>query len=264
LTHSVSFSVPQAVEPIFGQQFTEFPLATVAVNQQEPIVIGPPLEGPGWLDGSSCCVVTPHRGAINPINGQLHAPERFAIDYVQLDDTGRFFTGPVDELSSYHFFGANILAVGDGPIVSMRWDLPEQVPGANPSGLALEEYGGNHIVQDLGDGHYAFYAHLQPGNPLGVEVGQQLERGEVIALLGNTGNTDSPHLHFHIMDSPLPLASNGLPFRIDEFEYEGRVVSEADLLAAFGTGGPLPLDTGEAGPRKAQSPLFLDVMGYPE
>ena len=264
--HTVAFSAPQAVEPIFGQEFTETAIAPITVDATEPIVIGPPLEGSGWLDGSSCCTVTAHRAAINPINGTLHAPERFAIDYVQLDANGNYFDGPIDELSSYHYFGANILAVGDGPIVSMRWDLQEQVPGSDPdpATLPVADYGGNHIVQDLGNGHYAFYAHLQPGNEIGVEVGQQLKKGEVIALLGNTGNTDSPHLHFHIMDSPLPLASNGLPFLIDSFELEGRLQSEADLLARIKDGGPYLLDTTNSGARTNQSPLYLDVMGYPE
>ena len=38
--------------------------------------------------------MTAHRMALNPINGQLWAAERFAIDYLQLSPTeGRVFTG---------------------------------------------------------------------------------------------------------------------------------------------------------------------------
>ncbi len=203
LTHEVTFTFAQPNPPIVLEEMTET-IAPIQVTDQRPIVIGPPLEGSGWLDGNSCCEITAHRTAVNPINGGLHAPERFAIDYVRIEDDGLFLHGPADELASYQYYGANILAVGDGPIVSMRWDLPEQPPGKDPTGLTLDEYGGNHIVQDLGGGHYAFYAHLQPGNAMGVEVGQVLKKGEVIALLGNTGNTDSPHLHFHIMDYAEP------------------------------------------------------------
>ena len=68
-------------------------------------------------------------------------------------------------------------------------------------------------MQDIGDGNYAFYAHLKTGS-VKVKVGDQLTTGQVIAALGNTGNSDAPHLHFHVMSTPDPLRSNGLPFVI--------------------------------------------------
>ncbi|PRC49275.1 peptidase M23, partial [Mycobacterium sp. ITM-2017-0098] len=129
-----------------------------------PVVISPPLAGPNWLDANSCCDMTPHRMALNPINGEIWAAERFAIDYLQLGPDGRVFTGEKTEVRSYPYFGSDILAVGDGPVVSVLDGLPEQVPGTAPTGLTLEQYGGNHIVQDLGNGNYAFYAHLQTGS----------------------------------------------------------------------------------------------------
>lgn len=250
------------MEPIFGSPMTETVAPTAPVNAQ-PITISPPLYGANWLDGNSCCEVTPHRAAVNSINGALWAPERFAIDYVQLDDEGRVFDGPADDLSSYAFYGTDIHAVGDGPIVGMVSDYPEQVPGANPSGLPVEEYGGNHIVQDLGAGHYAFYAHLQGGNTEGLSIGQKLTTGQVIGQLGNTGNTSAPHLHFHIMDSPLPLASNGLPFLIDDFTLQGRVTGDDALNACAGDQPePCEIDTADNGTRTDMSPLYLDVMDY--
>ncbi|MDN3494866.1 M23 family metallopeptidase [Planococcus sp. APC 4015] len=261
LTHDVSFAFEPGALPIITDEMTER-LATTEVDTSGPVSISPPLVGAGWLNGNSCCAVTPHRGAVNPINGEYHAPERYAIDYVQLDENGSFLTGPADELDSYPYFGSDIVAVGDGPIVSMRFDLPEQTPGGNPSGLTLDEYGGNHIVQDLGDGVYAFYAHLQTGNPLDVEVGQQLVKGETIGLLGNTGNTDAPHLHFHLMDSPSPLGSNGIPFVYDSFELEGSITA-ADLDAKIAAGGPFDIDAAGAGSEADLYPMWLTVTSYP-
>ncbi len=261
LTHSIRIRPTTPIAPVVTSPMAET-LAVTRVHTAPPIVIGPPLAGRGWLDGNSCCAVTPHRAAVNPINGALHVPERYAIDYVRLDAQGRVFDGPIDRLSSYAYEGADILAVADGPVVSMTWDLPEQTPGANPTGLTLAQYGGNHIVQDIGGGHYAFYAHLQPGNPEKLRVGQVLKKGQVIAGLGNSGNSDAPHLHFHIMDAPLPLASNGLPFRIDAFSLAGTVAPGA-IDACASTGIPCVLDARAAGRKHALSPLYGDVMDYP-
>jgi murein DD-endopeptidase MepM/ murein hydrolase activator NlpD len=89
---------------------------------------------------------------------------------------------------------------------------------------------GNSVVLDLGDGHFALYAHFQPGS-LRVRLGERVRRGQVLGLVGNSGNSDAAHLHFHVMDGPSPLASNGLPYVIDRFEVTGQAVSSSDLDA---------------------------------
>jgi len=67
--------------------------------------------------------------------------------------------------------------------------------------------------------YYAFYAHLKPGS-LKVKLGDQVKRGQVIGLVGNTGNSTEPHLHFHVADANSPLGSEGVPYRLD-FEVVG-------------------------------------------
>lgn len=262
LSHVVDFAPGSAMPPMITEQMQQT-IATVPVADTVAIVIDSPLYGDGWLDGNGCCEASPHRSAINPVNGALHAPERFAIDFVQLDDGGRIFNGSIDDLSSYAFYGAEIHAVADGPIVSMKWDLPDEKPGAHPVGLELGEYGGNHIVQDIGDGHYAFYAHLQGANPEGLEVGQQMTRGDVLGYLGNSGNTDMPHLHFHVMDSPLPLASNGLPFVFDSFTLTG-TVGASDLMACMEQSQSCNIDLARSAQLTNLMPLQRDVISVTE
>lgn len=258
LAHTIEFAPESAIPPLIEKSMTQT-IARTSMDSNTPIVIASPVLGDNWLDGNSCCEVTPHRGAINPVNGALYAPERFAIDFVQLDESGRIFDGANDDITSFAYYGADILAVADGPIVSMEWDLPEETPGAHPVGLELSQYGGNHIVQDIGGGHYAFYAHLQGKNPHGLSVGQDLKRGDVIGQLGNSGNTDIPHLHFHVMDSPLPLASNGLPFLIDSFTLAG-TVKEPALMECMETSVPCGVDGSGSAVMKAKSPLYRDVI----
>jgi murein DD-endopeptidase MepM/ murein hydrolase activator NlpD len=74
-----------------------------------------------------------------------------------------------------------------------------------------------------------------------VSPGDRVKRGQVIALVGNSGNTLAPHLHFHVMDTSSPLASNGLPYAIDTFQVTGKSPGTADFDAAEADGTPLAI-----------------------
>jgi hypothetical protein len=161
LTHTFVVALAEPTPPLLPAVMTEDDIAPVAVSEHRPAVISPPLDGPRWLDGNSCCDMTAHRMAMNPLNGNIWAAERFAIDYVQLSTDGTIFTGDRAKPESYPYFGANIHAVADGPVVAVLDGLPEQVAGQSPTGLPLEQYAGNHVVQDIGGGNYALYAHLE-------------------------------------------------------------------------------------------------------
>jgi hypothetical protein len=155
-------------------------------------VISPPLKGARWVVAGGCC--TPysyHRGATLPINGAIHVAERYAIDFVQLNDKGMLYSGPQDQLSSYAFFGDDIHSVADGIVVRLADNLPEQVPGKLPEGATIQMAPGNHVVVDIDKGRYAFYAHMQPGS-LRVKVGDNVVTGQVLGVLGNSGSAASP------------------------------------------------------------------------
>src|SRR5205823_1755880 len=155
------------------------------------------------------------------------------------------------------FIGAP-LDVGK-PAVAIADDRPEQVPGKLRQGMPLQAALGNHVVIDIGEGRFAFYAHMQPGS-LRVKTGDKVTTGEVLGLLGNSGNTDAPHLHFHVMDGASPLLSDGLPYAFTSFTGEGRVTDEQPLFS----GGAAPIDPNAlSGPHKNQLPLNLQVIGFP-
>ncbi len=260
LTHAIALTNPQPQPPLFGATQT-VNVAPVTLQTRKPVTIAPPLTGPNWVDGDGCCDTSAHRSALNPINGQLWGAERFAIDYVQLDPGYRMVTGNPDKLESFPYFGADIHAVGDGTVVGVLDGLPEQTPGKAPEGLPLDQYAGNHIVQDLGDGNYALYAHIKTGT-VKVKPGDRLSTGQVIGSVGNSGNSTAPHLHFHVMSTPDPLRSDGLPFVFSNLRLDARIADEKDLDSVF-DGRVAPMQAGFAARDENDvMPLELDVMTY--
>lgn len=230
------------------------------VGQASAVVLDPPLAGARWVAAGGCCFPPSyHRTATLPVNGAFRAAQRFAIDFVQLDAEQRIVGGPLDQLASYPYFGAEIYAVADGVVVRRLDDLPEQTPPTLPSSITLAEADGNYVVLDIGNGRFAFFAHLQPGS-VRVQVGDHVTRGQVLGLLGNTGNSSGPHLHFHVMDGPGPLTSNGLPYVFRSFDSDGTVTtSDADLA----DGQAATISSALAGPHRDQMPLQDQVVSFP-
>ena len=151
----------------------------------------------------------------------VRIPMRYAIDFLREGPDGRFFDGNEADNASHHAYGEEILAVADGTIVMAIDGVPENVPGSRPA-TTLDTRGGNIILLDIGDDHFVTYAHLIPGS-LTVAVGEQVKKGDVLGRLGNSGNSDGPHLHFHvsqIFDTQNASGLNGsaLPVVFESFE----------------------------------------------
>lgn len=194
-------------------------------------VIDPPLRGSNWVATNSCCDrITPHRGAVMTVNGRVRVPQRFAIDWMQIDENNRAFSGDAASLANWPFYGTPVYSVAEGVVVNLYDEADEQVPGEPVTGIVPANIGGNMIVVDIGDGAYAFYGHLQRGS-LKAKLGDRVKAGQVLGLLGNTGNSAAPHLHFHLMDGPSPLNANGLPHVLRRFTSSGVLpVGDEDAL----------------------------------
>jgi murein DD-endopeptidase MepM/ murein hydrolase activator NlpD len=145
--------------------------------------------------------------------------------------------------------------VAPGTIVAARDDLPDNTPPVDPPEPALDELVGNSVVEDIGGGRFAVYAHLQH-HGVAVHVGDRVRRGEVLGQVGNSGGSSEPHLHFHLMDAAggaSALDANALPFVLDAFHYDGAIHD-------FETGEITPAPAPPV--RQRQLPLTGDITDF--
>jgi hypothetical protein len=204
----------------FAGQGQNSPMAVVStpwpVTRLTRLTIAPPLRGTRWAAGNGPSNTSSHRRAMFVVDGNLYFPERFAIDFIQVDEHGRSFSGDPKRNASYHCYGAPVLAVAAGKVVALTDGVPDNIPGSLAITPTLNNLGGNIILLDLGHGHYAFYAHLIPGS-LKVHRGERVHAGQVLGLLGNSGNSSEPHLHFHLVEGPSGLGAQGIPYGFSQF-----------------------------------------------
>jgi murein DD-endopeptidase MepM/ murein hydrolase activator NlpD len=195
--------------------------AIVGTRSPKLQVVRPPLEGKWRAYSGAGDNNSHHRRQFFVLGGHSAAPNRHAIDWKRIEN-GASSSGPEGENASYYAYGSRVLAVANGTVVGVKDGIPDNTPGhvgAEALKLSLETIFGNYVVLDLGQGQFAQYMHLQPGS-VSVKVGQRIRRGEVIALVGNSGSSFEPHLHFEVTTSPTPMMGEGLPYLFDVLETE--------------------------------------------
>lgn len=148
--------------------------------------------------------------------------QRHAVDWVITDAQGNTFTGNAKRLASYYTYGKSALAVAAGKVVMIVDGVPEQPIGK------MDKYNvaGNQVAIEIAPSEFAFYAHLQPGS-IRVKVGDVVSTGQPIGLVGNSGNTTEPHLHFQISTRPSLTDAEAMPAQYPDVILDGKRVERA-------------------------------------
>lgn len=119
------------------------------------------------------------------------------VDFHDLRRIGSLFgyrTDPFYKVTKFHegidftaAVGTPIYATGDGVVSEAEY---------NSGGY------GNKIIINHGYSYETVYAHL---SKIKVKKGQRVKRGEVIGMMGNTGKSTAPHLHYEVHKAGVPM-----------------------------------------------------------
>lgn len=216
----------------------------VGVSTEEVLVLGQPIRGGRWINLNGCCDFSnsAHRRVIRSVDGKEFFPERYSIDIMEVDEENNLFVGDSNDNESWLGYGVELMAVADGVVSRVVKGLQDNKPGESPPfPISLSDGAGNIVILHIGGGIYVLYAHLMPGSNDHLEVGDFVKKGEVVGLLGNTGQSGAPHLHFQVMDGNSIAQAEGVPFVFEEFENVG-VLLDVDEEDGDDEGDGLDLD----------------------
>ncbi|MET0315857.1 MAG: M23 family metallopeptidase [Rhodococcus fascians] len=237
-------------------------IGTVAVDERGATVVAVPVQAGTWYMSEGCCVDdTHHRRGFAPINGQGLVPQRFAIDFYMLDDENRTWVGDPSQITSYLTYQQPILAAAAGTVVRSVDGFANSTSMPEPPPIPpIEETVGNHVVVEIEPGLYALYGHMDTGS-VRVKVGDKVEQGQELGLIGSSGNSTTPHLHFHLQTEPTFFPSDGVPYAFEEFELLGSITERLwdDNLGLEPT-GELPFEAVEPSVRREELPLDRTVI----
>ena len=192
------------------RQLREHPTA----DYQSPTTWRLPVDGIWWVN---------YGGPTYLQNRHARIPaRRYAYDLAVWKD-GSFARGSGSTNEDFYAFSQPVLAPAAGTVVAVLDGIEDNRPGqAN----ALAHPAGNHVVVRTPANEYLVLAHLQQGS-IRVQQGDEVGTGDLLALVGNSGLSGVPHLHFFVQDQPdiaSPIAL-GLPVSYSNYYADGELVA---------------------------------------
>ena len=124
--------------------------------------------------------------------------QRFAFDIVKVDDQGKSHKGDGRNNQDYYAFGQDIVADADGVVTDVITGIHDNAPGVMNPLMAV----GNMIMIRHANGEVSVFCHIKFEGTR-VKVGDQVKKGQVIGLCGNTGNSTEAHLHYQVQGTNL-------------------------------------------------------------
>ncbi|MEW6568567.1 MAG: peptidoglycan DD-metalloendopeptidase family protein [Chloroflexota bacterium] len=173
-------------------------------NNLDPAV---DLQDPGIEPGTTLVVPGGHREFVswsafipraNPALARIYGPGACGSIVDGPIGTGTFiWPTPLHYLSGYDYNPA-----ANHPAIDIAGDEGHEIRAAD-SGVVVYAGWNNSgyglvIVVDHGNGWQTLYAHLSQIN---VACGEALWQGTLIGLMGSTGNSTGPHLHFEMINA---------------------------------------------------------------
>ena len=215
--------------------------------RNSPITYESPVNG-RWLMTSLPSIQSHHR---------LNPPTEFAVDFFKTNGAGDIHDGDILVAENFFGYGADVLAAADGEVVFVIADevqdrsnyFPKAGESEEEAGARIGQYNMRRYAADFaraaagniisikhdvgGVTEYSSYGHLKAGS-VKVEVGDIVKRGQVIAEVGDTGDSAAVHLHFQVNAGANVFMSKSIPVTFSDLEMTlrgvdpGRFVSKVD------------------------------------
>ena len=125
--------------------------------------------------------------------------QAFGVDFAKVGGPSQrqLAIGTPSRVEDFFSWGEPVLSPAEGTVVSVVNDCPDNPLGAKDA----EHPAGNYLVIGIAEGRFVCLAHMQRGS-VSVKAGDAVKRGQRVGLCGNSGNSDFPHIHLHVQDTP--------------------------------------------------------------
>ena len=151
----------------------------------------------------------------------------FGVDFVKVGGPNQRALTKSDGkiIEDYYSWGERVLSPASGEVVSVVDDLPDNPLGTKDTAKPA----GNYVAIKVAADRFIFIAHLQKGS-VEVKPHAQIQAGQLLGKCGNSGNSDAPHIHMHMQDTPILNEGHGqnMIFKSINVELTGKTFENVD------------------------------------
>jgi hypothetical protein len=179
-----------------------------------PVALSFPLRDGVYAveNGGNAAAINAHLSALTRPTLRHYRGNSYAVDIVKLNALGmRASRLTSRDLSRYAIFGAPVYSPCNGNVLRAESAVADMAPPQRDRA----HMAGNFVLLDC-NGVVVLLAHLRQGS-VRVTGGERVFDGQRIASVGNSGNTDEPHLHIHAQErgsDQIPFDANPLPLKL--------------------------------------------------
>jgi urea transporter/murein DD-endopeptidase MepM/ murein hydrolase activator NlpD len=162
-----------------------------------------------------------------------------AIDLIITDEDGKIFQNKGHQVEDYYCFNKPVIAPADGIVE----EIVDYVDDNEIGDSNLINNWGNTVIIKHDDHIYSQISHLKKGS-FKVKKDDQVQKGDFLALCGNSGRSPEPHVHFQIQSTPFigsktmdyPLShyiselSGKKDYHFFDYPVKGASVYKSDIL----------------------------------
>ena len=141
-----------------------------------------------------------------------------AWDFVIIDSDSAQFIDKGDNLKDYYSFGQKVIAPADGSVVVAEDGIDDN----NIGEINTLKNWGNTVIIKHAEGLYSKLCHLKKGS-VAVKAGDNVQYGQIIGKVGNSGRSPYPHLHFQLQTTPY-IGSKTLKYPLFAYLEDGKEI----------------------------------------
>lgn len=151
-----------------------------------------PMEGLWYVEYGGLTKKTSHSWDI--------PSQRYAYDF-EIRHDNLPYCGDYTKCKNYYSYLQNVIAPLDGWVIDLKNEYNDTriLPG-RPIICDVDDPRGNYIVIKHKNNEYSLIAHLKKDS-FKVKIGEIVKTGQVLASVGNSGNTQGPHIHYQLQNN---------------------------------------------------------------
>lgn len=136
--------------------------------------------------------------------------QRYAYDF-EIRENDLPYHDDYLKIENYYSYQKKIYAPLDGYIVDICNEYPDtKIRKNRPIVCDVDDVKGNYILIKHKNKEYSLIAHILKDS-FQVKIGDMVKTGDYIAQVGNSGNTNGPHIHYQVQDDFNFETAKGVP-----------------------------------------------------